>query len=275
MEEAMFRLIWQELKFRLKGILGWAAGLSLFPIIYVGIYPQVAEEMGGIADLEIYQAMGMSLGTFGGWVGSILLVFMPLIASIYAILNGTGTLAGEEEDGRLEMLVTLPLPRWQIVLAKAIALIISISVILAVVGVMSLIVLQSIESQIETEITGSDIAIAVIYLIPFVVSFGMISMFLAAFTAKKRIASGISILILIVGYFGSNLSASASFLEPYKPIFMFTYIDSSTTAILEGQPSSEIMILLSISLISLLLAVYFFAGRNLTTGQWPWQKRWK
>jgi hypothetical protein len=55
--------------------------------------------MAGFADLEIYKAMGMSLGTFGDWVGSIMVIFMPLVAAIYGIINGTGTLAGEEEDG--------------------------------------------------------------------------------------------------------------------------------------------------------------------------------
>ena len=95
----MFRLLVQELKFRRSAILSWGLGLCFFPIVYVGIYPSVAEEMAGLADLEIYQLMGVNLGTFGDWVASILMVFLPLIAAIFAIINGTGTLAGEEEDG--------------------------------------------------------------------------------------------------------------------------------------------------------------------------------
>ncbi|MEI2611479.1 MAG: ABC transporter permease subunit [Candidatus Promineifilaceae bacterium] len=151
----MFRLIWQELKFRRTAMIGWGLGLCFFPLVYIGIYPSVADQMAGFADLEIYKAMGMSLGTFGDWVGSILIIFMPLIAAIYAVINGTGTLAGEEEDGRLEMMVTLPLPRWQIVTAKAIALTISSIIIFLVVSVVSLLVFQGIESQIETE-SGGD-----------------------------------------------------------------------------------------------------------------------
>ena len=95
----MFRLLLQELKFRRSAILWWSLGLLFFPLVYIAIYPSVAEEMAGLADLEIYKAMGVSLGTFGDWIGSILIVFLPLVAAIYAITNGTGTLAGEEEDG--------------------------------------------------------------------------------------------------------------------------------------------------------------------------------
>ena len=145
----MFRLLIQELKFRRKAILGWALGLSFFPLVYIGIYPSVAEEMADLADLELYQAMGVSLGTFPDFVGSILLIFLPLVAAIFAIINGTGTLAGEEEDGRLEMVVTLPLPRWKIVAAKALALSISSFIIILLVAIVSIGVLQAIESQIE------------------------------------------------------------------------------------------------------------------------------
>src|SRR5690606_11791178 len=92
----MLRLLWQELVFRRNAIIGWGIGLCFFPLVYIAIYPSVAEQMEGLADLEIYQAMGMSLGTFGDWIGSILVLFMPLIAAIYGIINGTGTLAAEE-----------------------------------------------------------------------------------------------------------------------------------------------------------------------------------
>ncbi len=50
----MFRLLIQELKFRRNAIISWGLGLCFFPLVYVGIYPSVAEEMAGLADLDIY-----------------------------------------------------------------------------------------------------------------------------------------------------------------------------------------------------------------------------
>jgi hypothetical protein len=38
-----------------------------------------------------------------------------------AVAHGTGTLAGEEDSGRLELIVALRIPRWQIVAVKALA----------------------------------------------------------------------------------------------------------------------------------------------------------
>ena len=69
----MLRLLLQELRFRRNAIIGWAIGLTFLPAIYVGIYPQFEAELAGmqaIMDLEIYQAMGISLGSFEEWVAS-------------------------------------------------------------------------------------------------------------------------------------------------------------------------------------------------------------
>jgi ABC-2 type transport system permease protein len=268
----MFRLLVQELKFRRGAMLGWGLGLLFFPLVYIAIYPSVAEEMAGLADLEIYKAMGVNLGTFADWIGSILIVFMPLVAAIYGIINGTGTLAGEEEDGRLEMIVTLPLPRWKIVTAKALALSISAFIILLVNAIVTLLVFEVIRDQIETDLVGLDVFTAVLSTWPFVFAVAMISMFLAAFCSRRRIASMIAAAVLVVSYFGSNLAASTELLEPFEPIFLYTYLDGSGPALIEGQAASDILVLLGIGVVSFAMAVIFFQRRKLTIGAWPWQR---
>lgn len=267
----MFRLLLQELKFRWKAIVGWGLGLCFFPLVYIGIYPSVADEMAGLADLEIYQAMGMQLGTFPDWVGSIMLVLLPLVASIYAIINGTGTLAGEEEDGRLEMVVTLPLPRWKIITAKALALSVTILLVLLIVSLAALLVFIGIQDQIDTEIEAVDLMTMVLSTWPFVFAMGMLSIFLATFSPTRRVASLISAAVLAVSYFGSNLAGSTTALEPFEPLFLYTYLDGTGQAVREGQAAGDILVLLGIGAVAFALAVFFFQRRKLTVGAWPWQ----
>lgn len=268
----MIRLFWQELLFRRNAIIGWGLGLCFFPLVYVSIYPSVAEEMAGLADLEIYQAMGVNLNTFGDWIGSILILFLALIAAIYGIINGTGTLAGEEEDGRLEMVVTLPLPRWQIVLAKALALVVSTLIVFAVVAVATVAVFAAIESQIETDLGAADMVRAVFSGWPLVFAMSMLSMFLAALAPNRRVAAMIAAAVLIVSYFGDNLANSTPLLEPLEPLFLFTYLDSSGDAVAAGQQIGDMLALIGVGVVSLLLAVFFFERRDLTVGTWPWQR---
>jgi ABC-2 type transport system permease protein len=272
MEAAMLRLIWQELKFRRNGIIGWGIGLCFFPFVYITLYPSVAEEMAGLADLEIYQAMGINLGTFEDWVASILFLMVPLLLSVYALLNATGTLAGEEEDGRLEMMVTLPLERWQIVTAKAIALAIATFIILLVTALAGALVYMAIQSQVESEVEPFGLAATMLATWPLVFAFAMLSLFFAAFSSRRRVAALIMTAILIISYFGSNLIHQVSSLESLEPIFLFSYLDSTRTAVLEGQPIGDVLVLLAVGLISFALAVFFFNRRNLTVGFWPWQR---
>lgn len=268
----MFRLLWQELRFRRNAIIGWGLGLCFFPIVYLGIYPQVAEEMAGLADLEIYQAMGVSLGTFEDWIGSILFLFVPLLISVFAVINGTGTLAGEEEDGRLEMIVTLPLPRWQIVAAKALALSIAAFLILLIVSLVSAVVFMAIESQVDTDLATLDLTIKLLATWPLIFSVSMISMFLAAFCSRRRIAALTAAVILIISYFGSNLAGTTSVIEPFEPVFLFTYLDYTANAVIEGQQTSDVLVLLGIGAVAFGLAIFFFQRRKLTVGAWPWQR---
>jgi ABC-2 type transport system permease protein len=268
----MLRLLLQELRFRRNAVIGWGLGLCFFPIVYLSIYPQVAEEMQGLADLEIYQAMGVSLGTLEDWIASILLLFVPLLIAVYAIINGTGTLAGEEEDGRLEMIVTLPLPRWTIVTAKAIALSIAMFVVLLIVSLVSGLVFLAIESQLVTDLAATELVVALLATWPLAFAVGMISLFLAAFCSRRRIAALIAAVLLIVSYFGSNLAGTTTALEPFEPFFLLTYLDSTATGITRGQPTGDVLVLLAVGLVGFVLALVFFRRRKLTVGAWPWQR---
>ncbi len=179
---------------------------------------------------------------------------------------------GEEEDGRLEMIVTLPRPRWQIVTAKAIAYTISSIIMFLVVSIVSVFVLQAIQSQVETEMMPMDLFTAVLMAWPLVFAMGMLSMFLAAFCANRRFASMIAAAILVVSYFGNNLAASTTALEPFEPFFLFSYLDASGTAVTEGQATGDMLVLLVVGLVSFALALFFFQRRDLTVGLWPWQR---
>jgi ABC-2 type transport system permease protein len=272
MEATMLRLLLQELRFRRNGIIGWGLGLCFFPIVYLGIYPQVAEEMQNLADLEIYQAMGVNLGTLEDWIASILLLFVPLLIAVYAIINGTGTLAGEEEDGRLEMIVTLPLPRWKIVTAKAIALSVATFAVLLIVATVSGLVFLAIESQLDGDLVAMELITALLATWPLTFAVGMISLFLAAFCSRRRIAALVAAVILIVSYFGSNLAGTTTVLEPFEPLFLLTYLDSTAAGVTQGQPIADVLVLLAVGLVAFALALVFFRRRKLTVGTWPWQR---
>jgi ABC-2 type transport system permease protein len=275
MEAIMLKLLLQELRNRRNGIIGWSIGLTFLPALYVGIYPQFASElegMQGILEMDLYKAMGMSFTTFEDWLASTVINIVPILLAIYAVLDGTGTLAGQEDEGKLELIVVLPIPRWQIVTVKAIAHGLTLFLILVIVSFTTTIVFLSIESQIETFLVATDVVWSLWYTWPVVFAFGMIGLFLGVFTPRRRIASLITTVVVVVSYFGSNLANQVEAVEPFGPFFLFHYLNATSDLWVSGPSGSDLFALLAIAFVAFLLAIVFFQRRDLTVGVWPWQK---
>ncbi len=274
----MLRLLLQELRFRRNAIIGWAIGLSFVPAMYVSLYPSFQGQLEGmqeILDLPIYQALGMSFGTFEDWIASTVLNIIPLILAIYAVIDGTGTLAGEEDDGKLELVVTLPIARWQIVTVKALAHGIALLLILFIASLVSTGIFLAIEDQISQaslSIGAADVFWGLMGAWPVVYAIGLLSLFLGTFCATRRFAAMLGTMIVIVSYFASNLAQQIESVENLKYLSLFTYYNSTATAFSEGQQFGDVAVLLLIALFAYGLALFFFQRRNITVGAWPWQR---
>lgn len=270
----MFRLL-QELRFRRNGIIGWGLGISFIPFLYISIYPEFADQLGALQemmDLAIYQAMGISMADFESYIASTVINIAPLLVGVYAIINSTATLAGEEDDGRLELIVTLPVPRWKIVVTKAIATGIALLLVLGIVGGVSAITLVYVSGLVETTATALDVFLSLIAAWPLVTVTAMIGLFFATFAPSRRVAALLTTTVFLISYFGNNLAGLVQNLDSVQFIFPHYYFDATSTVLLSGPDGNDILILLAIALIFLLLAVLFFQWRNLTVGAWPWQR---
>jgi ABC-2 type transport system permease protein len=263
------------LRFRRNAVIGWGIALSFLPALYVGMYPQFADEfanMQSIMDLDIYKAMGMSFGTFEDWLASTVINIVPILLAIYAVIDGTGTLAGEEDNGRLELIVALPIRRSYVVAVKAIAHAIALFIILFVVSITTTIVFLSIKSQVETSVVARDVIWSLLYAWPLVMAYGMISLFLGTICPSRRTGALIATLVVVVSYFGSNLSGQIAALEPLRPFFLYSYLNATAALYETGPQASDVLTLVAVAIVAFVLAAVFFQRRDLTVGAWPWQR---
>ena len=268
----MGNLIIHELRSRWKGIVGWAIGLTLFGAMYISVWPQAADQMVGLAELSIYQAMGINLRSFEGYMGSVVILFLPLLLGIYSIVTATRALAGEEDDGTLELVMARPIARWQIVAAKGFAIGIALIVILLLAGAGDAAVLAAIKTSYETTVMPIDLFLVLLTAWPITMAFAMISLFAGAFMPSRRIAVIVATVVLIGSYFGENITGMVGSLEFVKPFSLFTYFDSSATVFAESAKASDVAILIGVAAAFLALAVISFQRRNVTVGAWPWQR---
>ncbi len=268
----MLNLFWHELRSRFGAILGWGIGLALFGAMNIGVWPEVGEQIQSMAELSIVLMLGMDLGSFAGYVASAVIGYIPLILGIYAIIASTGTLAGEEDDGTLELIVAAPLSRWQIVTVKAIALGISAFLIIVIAGLGNALTLEAIRGLIEVDVTSAEFFVVTLSAWPTTVAFMMMGLFLGAFLPSRRTAALTMTVIFIVSYFGLLLVRFAETLQPFEVLSLFNYFDFTATAFTEGPQAQDVGILLCVALIFFVLALLSFQRRNVTVGAWPWQR---
>ncbi len=268
----MLNLLWHEIRSRRNAIIGWGIGLILFGLMYTVIYPEMEDQMAGLADLSIYQAMGIEMATFEGYLGSTVIGIMPILLGVYAVMTATTTLAGEEEDGTLEMILTTRLPRLHIVVAKGLALLIVTAIIVAIAGLGNMFGLSIIANQITTTVTGGQVFAVVMSSLPLIWALLMLSLFFGAIFPNRRMAMMAGFLVLIFGYFGENLGGMVESMEVLKPFSLFTYFDSSSAVFADGIAFGNVAVLLIIAAIGFGLAIVSFQRRDVTVGNWPWQR---
>ena len=257
-------------------MLGWGLGIALFGILIIMIFPDFEPQLAGfnIDEIELYQIMGDfgDFASFKGFVSVEMFTFIPILLGIYAILNGTGTLAGEEDNGTLEPLMALPIPRWQLVATKALALGLALLVILLIISAGEVIAFNALPPDTNVgEVEALDLVVATLAIWPLIMVFATLSLFLGAFMPSRRLAATAATIVLIATYLGNNLVHQVDFLETIQPIFPFKYY-SGQSVLESGVATGDSLVLFGATALFFVLALVSFQRRNVTVGAWPWQR---
>jgi len=271
----MFNLFKHELLSRRMMILIWGIGLTLWGSIYIYIFPEIQDQIGMFADMEIMELFGMEdVSTLEGWIGAIVIQVMPIVLGVYTIIMASNTLAGEEENGTLELVVAMPLKRWQVVTMKTLSLLLVLFLIMVVFAVGSGLVLAITvsTSDIATDVTSWQFFVGLLASYPLQVAVFGITLFLGAFLPGRRMAMIVMFVLYIASYVlnsAGGMAESVSWMENFS---IFGYVNTTASVFTDGPAASDILILLSIGVIGFALTLWSFQGRNITVGQWMWQR---
>ncbi len=272
----MGNLFLHEMRSRRTAILGWGLGIALFGILIIMIFPDFEPQLAGfnLDEIELYQIMGDfgDFASFKGFVSVEMFTFIPILLGIYAIINGTGTLAGEEDNGTLEPLMALPIPRWQLVATKALALGLALLVILLIISAGEVIAFSALPPDTNVgEVEALDLVVATLAIWPLIMVFATLSLFLGAFMPTRRLAATVATIVLIATYLANNLVHQVNILETIQPLFPFKYY-SGQSVLESGVATGDLLFLLGAMAFFFVLALVSFQRRNVTVGAWPWQR---
>lgn len=246
----------------------WSLGLIAMAALEIAVYPTVRDNPELNRMIEDYpEALKAFLGFGGqldylsgaGYLGTELFSFMvPLLLLVAAVGAGARAIAGEEESGRLELLLANPISRRRLVGEKLGALVVEL-VVLGVVLWLSLIVgVQVVGMNVSAAHLGAATASAALLAIVF----GALALLLGAATGRRAIAIGVSSAVAVAAYLVNSLASLVHFLEPARKASPF-YHYAASDPLRHGLSVDHVAFLVVLALIFSALASIAFDRRDI------------
>jgi len=204
-------------RFRLA-IVGWGLALAVIAVVTVRLYATILERMAVVEQLMVgmppllvaIAGEASLLATPGGWLHVKFFVMVPLLLGIFGVMSGAGLFAGDEERGRLDLLMAYPVSRARMFAGRLLALVVATVLILGICWMGVLLALPG---------SGMEIGVGA-SLLPFantlapLLLFEMLALALAMVLPSKLLASGVAGLVLVASFFIEILAAVEPALLP-------------------------------------------------------------
>lgn len=217
-----------------RSLAWWSLGLVGLVALMVSVYPTVRDnpDLNQLVQeypeaLQAFIAFGGNLdyASGAGYLGSELFSFMvPLLLLVAAIGHGAGAIAGEEERGTLDLLLSHPVTRQRVALEKLAALASELALLgtvlwaALVVGVLA--TGMDVSAGELAAATGSAAALAL--------AFGSIAFMLGGATGHRVLAIGVAAAAAVAAYLVNSLAALVELLRPLQkatPFYHYTVAD--------------------------------------------------
>ena len=252
-----------------RTILGWGIGMGIYALYVIIIYPTIQQfsDLAGLFENPVVKAFLGNLDPAqftspGGVLGTYFFLFAPLVFAVLAVLYGLNITATEEDRGTLDLLLSTPLKRWQLILEKFAALVVVLAAILGFVLVgflLGMLITPSLSLSVGALLLG------VVNVFPVVLLMAVMTLLLSTVLRSRGTAAGIVAAVVVASYFIFTLSdmmqAPASNVRYGS---FFTYYGGSTVLI-NGINWGYFLLLTGLTVILLGISLWTFQRRDIGT----------
>ncbi len=247
--------------------------LLLTALLDVFVYPSYRQQLqnfqipeflrGFVGQAEFASPAGFFHAEFFSWT--------PLLLITLAIIGATGTLAGEEANGTLDLLLAQPITRTRLVLEKTAGLV--IGVVLAALAGMPGFLLGLL--MVDVQISAARLLAASLYQVPLTLIFLTLALWASAALPTRGAAAAVAIAAVVVTYFLNMLGASVDLLETPRTLSPFYWADTSSVLLHGFREWDRTVLMLLLSAAFLGMALWSFQRRDIATGarEWTWRRR--
>lgn len=260
MTEVLTKTLWDQRRF----LLGWAAGLGAAALMYTASYAMfdvsTLDNLTEYMDVALIEAFGWEdFASPSGYLGSTVFgLVVPVLAMIFAIGAGARFIAGDEEDGILELTVTYPISRTSFVLQRAGALALECLLLATVV----FIVVSVMLGPIGLEVSVGNVALACVQLFLLALVMGTFALAVGSVMGRRGMVIGIAAALAAFAFFADNIVQQVEGLEWIKNLSFFHFY-GGPSVLSEGLVVGDTIILVASSIVFVAVAAFMFDRRDI------------
>jgi ABC-2 type transport system permease protein len=211
---------------RWRSLLGYSVGMGLYALVVVALYPAFKDSTSldnlVRSDPTAAALFGVSgrISSSAGWLNAnIYANIFPLVMLLLTIGYGAASIAGQDEDGTLCLVASLPVSRTTILVQKVVSMALQALVLAAAVAAC---VAVGRSFQLTTSVTNTVSVSAALLLVG--LDFGLLAMAVGAFTGRRGTAIGVGTALAAASYLVSSLAPVVSWIRParYASVFYWS-----------------------------------------------------
>ncbi len=259
----------KSLWLRRRSIVAWSTGLCGIATLTMLFWPTLSRSIGdlqAIIDMfpsEFLAAFGMAdpkdLLTAGGFISSRVYATVGLVLMLaFAIGMGSGSTAGEERRGTLELQLAVPLTRRRYLLETFAAML----TLIAVLGIALCLVMALGNVAIDLDLSHESIVAATLGLALTGVFFGALALALGAATGSTGVARGVPAAVAVGGILLNGLGVVVAGFAPLRYLSPLYWFLGDTPPLLRGFSAGP-LVLLAAALVAVGFGAVGFERRDL------------
>lgn len=249
-----------------KSLMWWTVGFVGTVLMYAAFWPNIRDNAVQLTQYVknmpefLRNVIGsVDYATPEGYIQSEVFSFLgPILLLVYAVGAGSRAIAGEEEAGSLDLLLSAPVTRRRVLLDKFWAMLAATFWLTFAMWV-ALLVFGPI-FDLRPGLEGFTAATLNLFLLA--LAFGTVALAVGCATGSKGLGIGAPSGLALVTFILNTLAPSVDWLKPYRVLSPFYYY-SSNEPILNGLQPLHAVVLAAISVVALVVALVVFERRDL------------
>lgn len=267
-------VVLKTLRDKRRAMVGWLLVMTGMSLIYALYWPYMRDNP-FLGQMMISYLQSFPSGLVEAFIGSnislfstnaeafldaeLFFLFVPLAFILFGASFGSDAIAGEEDRGTLDLLLSNPVSRGRIVLEKFVALVTYTFLLGAILEV------ELVGASVATNTTISlfrltDVTLSVILLS---LVFGSMALALGCIGLGPGMSTGVAMSLGVASYFVNALATTFVNLQPYRKYSPFFYYIQADP-LMNGLNVGDATVLLALIVVILSIALLAFRRRDIS-----------